>query len=58
MKQCIMKCCETCANAIYDSVPYGSTNADYLSGCKCEDEVTDEEYENTIECSKYKSICD
>ena len=37
-----MKCCENCANAIYDSVPYGSTSADYLSGCKCEDDIPEE----------------
>ena len=48
-----MKCCETCKNAIYDSVPYGSTSADYLSGCKCEDEVTEEELANEIEGHKW-----
>ena len=50
-----MKRCENCKYAIYDSVPYGSTNADYLSGCECEDEVTEEEYANEVECSKWGS---
>lgn len=45
-----MKRCDNCANAIYDSVPYGSTSAEYLSGCKCEDEITEEEMENETEC--------
>ena len=49
-----MKCCETCKNAIYDSVPYGSTSADYLSGCKCEDEVTEDEFDNKVECHKWE----
>ena len=49
-----MKCCESCKYAIYDSVPYGSTSAEYLSGCQKEDEVTEEEYENTVECSKWE----
>ena len=40
-----IKCCENCKWAIYDSVPYGSTSVDYLSGCKKEDEVTEEEEE-------------
>lgn len=52
------KCCENCANAIYDSVPYGSTSTDYLSGCKCEDEVCPAEAENEIECHKWKAIGD
>lgn len=49
-----MKRCDNCANAIYDSVPYGSTSADYLSGCKREDEVTEEEAENKVECHCWK----
>ena len=51
------KCCENCKHAIYDSVPYGSTSADYLSGCECEDEVTEEEYSNETECHKWEEIC-
>ena len=50
------KCCENCKWAIYDSVPYGSTSADYLSGCKKEDEVTEEEFENVAECHCYKEL--
>lgn len=46
------KCCENCKYAIYDSVPYGSTSASMLSGCKKEDEVTEEEFVNEIECSQ------
>ena len=48
------KCCENCANAIYDSVPYGSTNVEYLSGCQCESEIIEEELDGTIECHKWK----
>ena len=36
------KTCETCRFAIFDSVPYGSTNADYLSGCQKDDEIENE----------------
>ena len=49
------KCCENCKHAVYDSVPYGSTNADYLSGCECEDDVTEDELENNVECHKWES---
>jgi len=49
-----MKCCENCKNAVYDSVPYGSTSADYLSGCRYEDEVTEDEAENNVECHKWE----
>lgn len=52
--QLMNKCCENCINAIYDSVPYGSTSANYLSGCKCEDEVFEEELEGIIECRCWK----
>lgn len=50
----MIKGCENCKYAIYDSVPYGSTNAEYLSGCAKEDEVTEEEYSNEVECSKWE----
>lgn len=50
----MIKCCENCRNAQYDSVPYGSTNVDYLSGCQKEDEVTEEEYAGEVECSKWQ----
>lgn len=52
-----MKCCENCKNAIYDSVPYGSTSTEYLSGCQCEDEVTEEEINNETECHKWEESC-
>ena len=47
--------CETCRFAIYDSVPYGSTYVNFLSGCKKEEEVTDDEMENNIPCSKWEA---
>lgn len=49
-----MNCCENCIYALYDSVPYGSTNANYLSGCKKEDEITEQEYEGAVKCSRYE----
>ena len=49
-----MNCCENCIYALYDSVPYGSTDVDYLSGCKKEDEITEQEYEGAVECSRYE----
>lgn len=49
-----IKCCENCRWAIYDSVPYGATSVDYLSGCEKEDEVTEEELENKVECHCYE----
>lgn len=49
-----IKCCENCKYAIYDSVPYGSTSANYLSGCQKEDEVSEQEAENEVECHCWK----
>lgn len=49
------KGCENCRNAIYDSVPYGMGNTEMLSGCKFEDEVTEEEMANNIECHKFEN---
>lgn len=46
----MLKCCENCIYAMYDSVPYGSTSASYLSGCKKEDEVSESELENEVDC--------
>ena len=53
MEQKVIKCCSNCRWAIYDSVPYGSTNALFLSGCEKEDFVTEEEFENETECSQW-----
>lgn len=47
-----IKCCENCRWAIYDSVPYGSTSVDYLSGCEKEDEITEEE----LECHCWEEV--
>ena len=52
------KCCENCRFAIYDSVPYGSTSTDYLSGCQKEDLVTEDEAENIVECSQWEECRD
>lgn len=43
-----MKNCYGCIYAIFDSVPYGSTSAEYLSGCKKEDEMGEEEGEKIM----------
>ena len=48
--------CENCVNAVYDSAPYGSTSAEYLSGCEYEDKLTDEQaekYYNGCNCCPY-----
>lgn len=52
------KCCENCKFAIYDSAPYGSTSASFLSGCEKEDFVTEDEYENNVECSQWEECSD
>lgn len=50
-----MSLCENCVYAIFDSVPYGSTNANYLSGCELEDEVPEEVIEDeNADCPFYK----
>lgn len=36
------KCCENCKFAIFDSVPYGMGSTSYFSGCKKEDDFTEE----------------
>lgn len=58
MGQRLGKCCSNCRWAEYDSVPYGSTNAVFLSGCKKEDSVTEEEFENEVECSQWEPCND
>lgn len=54
-----MKCCENCRFAIYDSVPYGSTSADMLSGCEKEDYMTGERIDQMTSegyCDLYEEI--
>lgn len=59
----MIKCCENCRNAVWDSVPWGMGSCSYLSGCKVEDElsekVTEEEFDaimdGIIECPCHKS---
>lgn len=46
--------CDLCKFAIYDSVPYGLGSVAYLSGCLKEEELTEEETENKVECSKFE----
>ena len=53
-----IKCCENCIYAMYDSVPYGSTSASYLSGCKKEDEVSESELENEVDCHCWEGGCE
>lgn len=35
--------CNGCIHAIYDTYPYGSTTATELTGCKREDDISEEE---------------
>lgn len=52
-----MKNCYSCLYAIFDTVPYGSTSAEMLSGCKRDDDMGEEEYEkimnDVIDCPYY-----
>lgn len=48
------RCCECCRFAIIDSVPYGSTCANYVSGCKKEDYMTGE----LIDQMTSEGVCD
>jgi hypothetical protein len=42
----MIKCCENCKFAMYDSAPYGMGSASYISGCAKEDDLP-EDFDDT-----------